>query len=152
MVAKRNARRKLTWRESGAKYAARSRALSILLMQDTSGEPEENVEQTDGAPGPSDHMEKFIAICRVLLDMELRGTGRDSYDPIYEPGESVLRFEINSTFCTAPERTTTLVPSLAERARRRVDPREVGRDTFQYTPAGGSGSLEHTGVQPDRRE
>ena len=37
-------------------------------------------------------------------------------------------------------------------ALRRVDPRMVGRDGLQYTPAGGSGRLAHTGVQPDRRE
>ena len=109
MVAKRNAKRKLTWRESNAKYAARGRALGILIMQDKRGEPEWSVEHVDGAPGPPDSRAKFIAICRVLLDVGPKGTGRDSYDPICGPSGPVLRFEIDSTFSPAPERTTILV-------------------------------------------
>ena len=113
MAAKRSAGRKLTWRESDAKYAARGRALGTLLMADMSGEPEGNVEHVDGAPGPPDHMAKFIAICRVLLDVGPKGAGRGSHDPICGAGGPVPKFEIDSTFCPAPERTTTLVPSPA---------------------------------------
>ena len=113
MAAKRSTGRKLTWRESDAKYAARGRALGILLMADMSGEPKGNVERVDGAPGPSDHMAKFIAICRVLLDVGPKGAGRGSHDPICGVGGPVPKFEIDSTFCPAPERTTTLVPSPA---------------------------------------
>ena len=113
MVAKRSAGRKLTWRESDAKYAARGRALGILLMADMGGAPKGNVERVDGAPGQPDHTAKFIAICRVLLDVGPKGAGRGSHDPICGPGGPVPRFEIDSTFCPAPERTTTLVHSPA---------------------------------------
>ena len=109
MVAKRSTRRKLTSGESDAKYVARGRALGVLLMQDTRGGPEGNVEHTDGASGSPDYVAKFIAICRLLLDVGPRGAGRDSYDPICGAGGPVPKFEIDSTFCPAPEQTTTLV-------------------------------------------
>lgn len=108
MAAKRNAGRKLTWREGDAKYKARGMALGILLRQDMSGGPEGNVEHVDGAPGPPDYTAKFIAICRLLLDVGPKGAGRGSYNPICSAGGPVPRFEIDSKFCPAPERTTIL--------------------------------------------
>ena len=108
MAARHSAGRKLTWRESDAKYAARGRAMGILLMQDMSGKPEGNVEHADGALGPPDHTAKFIAICRVLLDVGPKGAGRGSHDPICGAGGPVPKFEIDSTFRPTLERTTTL--------------------------------------------
>ena len=89
-----------------------------MLMADMSGEPKGNVERVDGAPGPSDHTVKFIAICRVLLDVGHKGAERGSHDPICGAGGPVPKFEIDNTFCPAPERTTTLVypPAGAELA------------------------------------
>lgn len=83
--------------------------MGTLLMADMGGEPEGNVERVDGAPGLPGHTAKFISICRVLLDVGPKGAGRNSHDPICRPGGPVPRFEIDSTFCPAPERTTVLV-------------------------------------------
>ena len=73
MVAKRNTKRKLTWRESDAKYKARGMALGILLRQGMDSEPEGDIEHVDGAPEPPDYTAKFIAICRLLLDVGPKG-------------------------------------------------------------------------------
>ena len=77
-------------------------------MQDMGGGPERNVEHVDGAPGLPGHMAKFIAVCRVLLDVGSKGAGRNSHDHICGPGGPVPRFETDSTFCPAPAQTITL--------------------------------------------
>lgn len=98
MASKRRAGRKLTWKESDAKYAARGAAWAVLNRN---------------AAGAPDYAAKFVAVCRVLLDVGPRGAGRGSHNPICRAGGPVPSLEIDDAFRPAPDRTTILVPSPA---------------------------------------
>lgn len=95
MGAKRRAERRLTWRESDAKYAARGRASAVLVMNDVSEWP--------------GHATKFVVICRILLDIGSRASGGRN-DIVGVTDGPVPKFDMDDTFCPIPERTTTLVP------------------------------------------
>ena len=71
---------------------------------DKGGEPEGDMEHIDGAPESSDYTTKFIAICRLLLDVGPKSMGAIPTILCARLAGPVPRFKIDSTFAPCRNR------------------------------------------------